>query len=235
MIRLSLSLLSLFGAAAAAYQPLLVQSEPQVIFKDDVKVPVTLGVMSRCPDALLCESVFDHVLKRVANKVDLSLTFIGTPNASEPNFGVTCMHGPEECAGNVQELCVMKYAPAEHFWEFVQCQNYQGREKIGLPETALQCANSAKIDWEGSGAGTCTGLDGSGKAAEGVQLLQDSVKATRELGIQKSCTIMINGKQVCIHDGTWKQCENGHSVHDFVRQINEEYRKLNSETDGDDD
>lgn len=34
--------------------------------------------MSGCPDALLCESVFDHVLDRVSDKVDLSLTFIGT-------------------------------------------------------------------------------------------------------------------------------------------------------------
>lgn len=44
----------------------------------DKKVPVLLGVMSACPDALLCESVFDRVLKRVGSKVDISLTFIGT-------------------------------------------------------------------------------------------------------------------------------------------------------------
>ena len=43
----------------------------------DVKVPVVLGVMSRCPDALLCESVFDDVLKEVLEKIDLSLTFVG--------------------------------------------------------------------------------------------------------------------------------------------------------------
>jgi hypothetical protein len=42
----------------------------------DVKVPVQLGVMSRCPDALLCENVFDQVLKKVADKVDLSLLFV---------------------------------------------------------------------------------------------------------------------------------------------------------------
>lgn len=43
---------------------------------DDIKVPVVLGVMSRCPDALLCESVFDQVLKKTSNKVDFSLTYI---------------------------------------------------------------------------------------------------------------------------------------------------------------
>lgn len=43
----------------------------------DTKVPVLLGVMSACPDALVCESVFNRVLQRVGDKIDLSLTFIG--------------------------------------------------------------------------------------------------------------------------------------------------------------
>ncbi|KAH9951687.1 hypothetical protein B0H21DRAFT_717093 [Amylocystis lapponica] len=222
---------ALFAAAAAAalHMPSDVVQTPLQAPKDDVKVPVTLAVMSRCPDALLCESVFDHVLRRVGSKVDMSLTFVGRINSSEPDFGVTCMHGPDECAGNVQELCAIKYVPTSQWWEFVQCQNYRGRDKVGLPETALQCAKSAKLDWEGSGVGSCAGLDGSGKAAEGVQLLQESVKTTRSIGVEKSCTIIINGKQVCIHDETWKQCEDGHTPNDFVRQINAEYQKLNGD------
>lgn len=40
-------------------------------------VPVVLGVMSRCPDAILCEGVFDKVLSSVGNKVDISLVYIG--------------------------------------------------------------------------------------------------------------------------------------------------------------
>lgn len=44
---------------------------------NDTKVSVVLGVMSQCPDAILCESVFDRVLQRVGDKVDLSLTFLG--------------------------------------------------------------------------------------------------------------------------------------------------------------
>jgi hypothetical protein len=34
--------------------------------------------MSRCPDAVACETVFDKVLERVGDKVDISLAFIGT-------------------------------------------------------------------------------------------------------------------------------------------------------------
>ena len=44
---------------------------------DEVKVPVTLGVMSRCPDALICEATFDKVVPQVIDKIDLSLSFIG--------------------------------------------------------------------------------------------------------------------------------------------------------------
>jgi hypothetical protein len=44
--------------------------------RPNVKVPVHLGVMSRCPDALLCETVFNRVLERVAEKIDLSLTYV---------------------------------------------------------------------------------------------------------------------------------------------------------------
>lgn len=39
--------------------------------------------------------------------------------------------------------------------------------KIGLPETARKCAQTAQIDLETSGMGECMGLDGSGKGTEG--------------------------------------------------------------------
>ncbi|TFK87073.1 hypothetical protein K466DRAFT_491595 [Polyporus arcularius HHB13444] len=225
------SRLFLLSLASAAYSsvvdPLLVQSNDAVSGAQDVRVPIVLGVMSGCPDALLCESVFDHVLARVSAKVDLSLTFIGTPNASEPDFGVTCKHGPLECAGNVQELCAQKYAPFDRWWEFVQCQNFQGRYEVGKPETALKCAKSAQLDWENSGVGACAGLNGDGKAEEGVRLLRENVVVTAKMGIEKSCTVIINGRQVCIRDGSWKQCEGGHEPADFIRQIEEEYSKLN--------
>lgn len=94
------------------------------------------------------------------------------------------MHGPDECAGNVQELCAMKYAPTDQWWQYVQCQNFEGRAKIGLPDIATKCASTAHIDWEESGVGKCASLDGSGKGEEGVELLQESVLTTQALGIQ---------------------------------------------------
>lgn len=88
---LSAALLCLFALAQGA----ILQSEeysnsPQVSWMDEVKVPVVLGVMSRCPDAILCESVWDTVLQQVGNKVDISLSFIGRCAHSRPvrDFGI---------------------------------------------------------------------------------------------------------------------------------------------------
>ena len=93
------------------------------------------------------------------------------------------MHGRDECAGNVQQLCVAKYTPMRTWWEFVMCQNYHGREVIGRPDVALKCARTAKIDWTGSEIGQCAGLDGSGMGKEGIRLLQGSIRVTELLGI----------------------------------------------------
>jgi len=223
-------LTALFSTVIAVHLvPFRVQSQDELRTVTDVKVPVQLGVMSRCPDALLCESKFNEVLPKVIDKVDFSLVYIANIDDLEADFGVSCMHGPEECAGNVQQLCVHKYAPFRNWWEFVTCQNYQGREYIGEPDLALKCANIADIDWESSGAGQCASLDGSGKGSEGVALLKESVLLIEGMGVKKSCTVVINGSAVCVHDGTWKDCERGHHVNDFVEQIEEEYKRLNDE------
>ena len=69
-----LTFVSLCFAAYAAdvEQAVLGYVEPK-----HLKVPVVLGVMSRCPDAHLCESVFDEVVQHVEDKIDLTLTFLG--------------------------------------------------------------------------------------------------------------------------------------------------------------
>ena len=96
---------------------------------------------------------------------------------------MTCKHGLEECAGNVYELCVAKYHhPTSEWWPFLQCQNFKGRDQIGLPETAESCASTAGFDWKTDQASVCAGKDGQGE--EGVKLLQESVQKSIELGIK---------------------------------------------------
>ncbi|KAG7096984.1 hypothetical protein E1B28_004379 [Marasmius oreades] len=222
-------LLSLSFPTVAFSSSILFPQSAQVAFtRDAQRVPVQLGVMSQCPDALLCENVFDEVLKKVSDKVNFSLVYIANIDLSEPDFGVTCKHGPGECAGNVQQLCVKKYSEFSQWWEFVNCNNFQGRSKVGLPETAFKCAKVAGLDWDGNGIGKCTGPNASGTGAEGVALLKNSINLGKQMGLTISCTVVINNQKVCIHDRTWKECENGHTANDFIRQINEEYDKLNN-------
>ena len=77
---LLLSFVSIFASTTVSrvLDPFLIQQSGAWIEDEPTKVPVTLGVMSGCPDAILCESVFDRVIERVADKIDLQLTFIGT-------------------------------------------------------------------------------------------------------------------------------------------------------------
>ncbi|KAF7352795.1 hypothetical protein MVEN_01246300 [Mycena venus] len=204
--------LSTILAIAIAIPP-AVDYDPQFPLRQEaIRVPVELGVMSRCPDALVCESVFDQVLKEVGRqKMDLSLIYVAKLNSTDTEFGVTCMHGPMECAGNVQQLCVSKYASPNAWWEFVQCQNSHGRYQVGIPELTLQCARNM----------------GSGKGEEGIELLRESLLLGQTLGIKKSCTVLINRKKVCVHDETWQDCEGGHEVEDFAKRINKEYENIN--------
>lgn len=77
-----------------------------------------------------------------------------------------------------------KYTNPKDWWSFVQCQNYQGRDQVGIPDVALKCAKAVGIDWVNGGVGECAGINGSGRGAEGVELLQESVLATKALGIR---------------------------------------------------
>jgi hypothetical protein len=68
------SVLSLCLVASSA-TPAAVQQSWSISTR---RVPVTLGVMSRCPDALLCETLFDKVIPRVAEKIDIALAYVAT-------------------------------------------------------------------------------------------------------------------------------------------------------------
>ena len=72
LIPLAAAAASLVAASPAAWS-----EQTPLVVDDDVKVPVELGVMSKCPDALACESIFDQVIPKVGTKMDLELLYIG--------------------------------------------------------------------------------------------------------------------------------------------------------------
>ena len=77
MMRIFVFFTTLFSTVIAVHLiPFRVQYQDELRTISDIKVPIQLGVMSRCPDALLCESTFNEVLSRVIDKIDLSLVYI---------------------------------------------------------------------------------------------------------------------------------------------------------------
>lgn len=100
-------------------------------------------------------------------------------NETEAEWGFDCMHGPLECAGNVQQLCASRHVSnPQRWWQFVTCQNYEGREKIGVEDVAKKCAKLAEIDWDAEGGmGECVNGD------EGKKLLAESVARVHELNV----------------------------------------------------
>jgi len=74
-----ISILSVFNFVTGIFHlPVPQSTAPVTHGLLDRKVPVILAVMSKCPDAVACEAVFDDVLTEVGDMMDLQLTFIAT-------------------------------------------------------------------------------------------------------------------------------------------------------------
>lgn len=193
------------------------------------RVNVTLAVMSRCPDALACEAAFDKVLDRVNAKTRVTMSYIGSID-KDSKYGASCMHGDQECAGNIQQLCVQDAlnpvragedfdlspsAAQKKWWNFLQCQNYAGLSKIGDEGLAQRCLRVVDgPSWQKDGIAKCV----HGK--QGKKLLQHSLRASKKADLAKSCTIVFESGKKCIRDGgAWKDCDLGHQPADFIAEI----------------
>ncbi|KAJ1748851.1 hypothetical protein LPJ79_004182, partial [Coemansia sp. RSA 1821] len=186
---------------------------PTVEVKES-KVLVELFVMSRCPDAIKVERVFDGVVPQVYSIMDLQLNFIGQLDPHS-TYGVKCKHGNDECRGNIDQLCALAHnKDLAMFWQFLSCLNKNPR-MIGRGEEALKCASLAGLD---SAFYTCV------SSGEGRQLLEQSVENSQFIGVNTSATVFINGKPRCVEDAGWRECPGGHNPSDFIRDICAAYK-----------
>ncbi|SJX66585.1 uncharacterized protein SRS1_16807 [Sporisorium reilianum f. sp. reilianum] len=204
------------------------------------RVNVTLAVMSRCPDALACEAAFDKVLDRVNAKTRLTMTYIGTlDDKKHTKYGASCMHGDQECAGNIQQLCVQDAlnpvragedfdlspsAAQKKWWNFLQCQNYAGLSRIGDESLAQRCLRVVDgPSWDKDGIQKC--VEGN----KGRKLLQKSIQASKRLSLGTSCTVLFESGKKCVRDGgAWKNCDLGHQPADFVAEIERIWSQKNA-------
>jgi len=156
-------------------------------------------------------------MQRVIEKVNFTLSYIGTPT---DNDGVSCMHGPQECMGNIIELCSAKlYPDPKIYLGFTMCLSRDYQE---IPQESLvkDCALEHGIDFDE--LDKCAVEENGGTA---MAILRDSVRRSIDAGVTKSCTVRLNEDIYCIRDGgKWKDCPNGSGVNDLVIAIERLYR-----------
>ncbi|KAK6539704.1 hypothetical protein TWF694_009907 [Orbilia ellipsospora] len=182
-------------------------------------VDVEMFVMSKCPDARDCVAkLVLPVMAKVYESGIISLrpTFIGTPDDS--NAGMACKHGPDECLGDIIELCAYEiYKPEPQRWlGFINCM---GKDYQNIPEDGFVkgCAMEYGLDFDK--LEECASSEDKDK---GIDLLRTSAKRAIQLGIHTSCTITIEGKNVCVRDGgMWKGCSG--KPEDLIAQIQRAY------------
>ncbi|KAH7145774.1 hypothetical protein B0J13DRAFT_327358 [Dactylonectria estremocensis] len=137
-------------------------------------VPLEAHIISKCPDTKdALRQLLLPVMQRVHDRVNFTLSFIGHPTA---NDGVECKHGPEECMGNIIELCARELYPDPKIsLGFVMCLT---RDYEEIPSRALieDCALEHAIDFQALND-CATKEDG----AYGVGLLRNSIQRTAEV------------------------------------------------------
>ncbi|KAK6495399.1 hypothetical protein TWF481_003422 [Arthrobotrys musiformis] len=182
-------------------------------------VEVEMFIMSKCPDARDC--VRDLVLPVMAQLYDSGIinlrpTYIGKPDDS--NAGMACMHGPDECLGDILELCAYElYKDSPQRWlGFINCMG-QKYQNIPQDEYVSDCALEYGIDFDQ--LERCAASEDENR---GMELLRTSARRAIDRGISTSCTVTVNGKTVCVRDsGQWKGCTG--SKEDLVQEVQHAY------------
>lgn len=186
------------------------------------RVKVELFVRSLDTDAQYCEDVISKVLADFHPLVHVVTHYFASLNETGEIY---CKNGERECVGNMQQLCVHKWAGAhnenyEKFWKFIQCQNEQVA-RIGTPELLSECLDRIAIDtYDRYRIVDCYHLE------EGQYLTQRSAMEGILLGIDTCCSIYMNRVPRCIYTGgAWQECEEGSEVKDFQKTICKLYEK----------
>lgn len=167
--------------------------------------------MSKCPDAKKCETLFAPSLLKLSSIINFTVSFIAY---DEPNE-IACMHGPDECHGNKQQLCVQSKCSQTTLIKFLQCQS---RQLQNIPNNGEQCVKEAS-----DGTLKWSDIDECVRSDKAIELFRKSLQKTQSAKATKSCTIHLNGKFWCMHDGSWYGCAEGHDEKSFIKAICSRY------------
>ncbi|MCX6776534.1 MAG: thioredoxin domain-containing protein [Candidatus Micrarchaeota archaeon] len=143
------------------------------------KLSIELFVMSQCPYGVQAESSVKKVIDEFKGDVNLSLHFIATDLG---NGSFSSLHGANEVAEDLRQVCIMKYYPAK-FLDYLTCVN---NDYANVGSVWEGCASSSQMDTN-TIRQCSTGAEGSG-------LLRENIKRTQALQIDSSPTIYLNNK-----------------------------------------
>ena len=177
------------------------------------RVVIDIFVMSKCPDAILCESKINEAFEAVGGISTVRPNYI----ADIRGHPTICKHGELECAGDKQQLCVFTHAHEAAFWSFLQCQN-QNVTAIGELDRADFCLSQLDILPSVSRRSKLCYT-----TSEGDQLLRNNIHSTQEAGVTSSCTIWIDGSSDCINEASKRvDCDDA-QCGDLARTICERF------------
>ncbi|MCJ1399883.1 hypothetical protein MMC11_003086 [Xylographa trunciseda] len=193
---------------------------PVLYAENATRVPLEAHIMSKCPDARDClRDLVVPAVERIVDKVDFRLSFIGSV---DPDDTIQCKHGQTECLGNILSLCAndLYSNDTKVSLGFTTCMimDYTNIPKRSLVEN---CALEYGVDFDL--LNDCLSEDG-----KGLDLLEASVKRSKDAGVKYSCTVRLDDKFRCIRDGgVWKDCEGGSKVQDLVNDVERLYKLKN--------
>lgn len=135
-------------------------------------------------------------MQNISDKVDFTLSYIGKhvirpqllsfADGNRPTYhddGVSCMHGPGECLGNIVELCAADlYPDPKIYLGFTMCLS---DDYSHIPDKDLMesCALEHGLDFDK--LNDCSSKDDGGY---GIDLLRQSVTRSANAHVQYSCT-----------------------------------------------
>ncbi|KAK1053651.1 hypothetical protein LTR12_004274 [Friedmanniomyces endolithicus] len=183
------------------------------------RVPLEAHIMSRCPDARDClHDMILPAMQEISHKVDFILSYIG--NSTNDDDGVSCKHGQSECLGDIVELCAANlYPDPKVYLGFVMCMT---RDYEDIPDRSLVEDCALEHGMSMARLNKCA-IDDDG--AVGMDMLKASFNRSSNAGVEKSCTVRLNGQVRCVRDnGTWTDCEGGSKATDLVHDVMEQSR-----------
>jgi hypothetical protein len=152
----------------------------QPVVPDDRKAKLQFYIMSQCPYGAQVLDGIIPALRQIGPWVDFQLDFIGDVQGDQ----LSSMHGPNEVAGDIVELCTLRHAPAR-WMDLFSCWN---KEYQALPGNWRTCAAQNQLD-----AATVERIAACVDGPDGRAMLRASFEKAKQGGFSSSPTILFNG------------------------------------------